>query len=426
MSAAVAKLQQQVSIRHAESRPDAAAVAAVASAITNGNYALDGVTFEPFRLRTIADTFDNIWNSDRGDTAITFFRSNGKGGAYLPLGDIALIGSSLGIPTAPGANFLFAPNDDPTVLKNPVGFTWILDDHGSGNSRDIDYFTMNPPAGYTALGIAFNSSGDGPNPKNYWCVRNDLVRSAAAAEVWSDHEQHWKSHNGNLNVPVLNFREPPPEPSMYFVPPTFLSAEGGNQAYALRMQQADLPITPFDPVFPTFDPTITSGDETAYGLTSVKIMPYTAVTDPGVINRSVFYYIAAEPYWLCTQSLSTPAGGEFDVQVTVGTSETNSAGFTSETSMTVSAEVGVEYGAASAKASASYTQSFSTTAEQSDTTSTEYQKTISLNFPAQPRTWVWERQTQISVFRNDTTQLTPVTYSGSDVVFIPGGPTEVK
>ena len=208
---------------------------------------------------------------------------------------------------------------------------------------------------------------------------------------------------------------------MYFVPPTFLSDEGGSPAFALVMQQADLPIAPFDPVFPTFDPTISSGDETAFGLTSVKIMPYTAVTDPGVIDRPVFYYIAAEPYWLCTQSLPTPLGGEFVTTVTVGTSETNSAGFTSETSMTVSAEVGVEYGAASAKASASYTQSFSTTAEQSVTGTTEVQQTVSLNLPAQPRTWIWERQTQIAVFRDDTTQLTPVTYSNPDVVFIPRG-----
>jgi len=420
-----AVLQKQVSISHAESRPDAAAVVAVASAIKNGNYAIEGVTFEPFRLRTIEGTFDNIWDSDSG-TPITFFRSNGKGGAYLPLGDIALVGLDTGAPTAPGAHFLFAPSGDPSVLAHPTGFSWILDDHHSGNPRDLGYFKMNPPANYTALGIAFNDSHDSPpDPSHYWCVRSDLVRAVAAANVWSDHGQSW-SHNGNLNVAVLNI-EPPPEPSMYFVPPTFLSDEGGSPAFALVMQQADLPITPFDPVFPTFDPTISSGDETAFGLTSVKIMPYTAVTDPGVIDRPVFYYIAAEPYWLCTQSLPTAGGGIIEVSTTVGTSTTQSAGFTSETSMTVSAEVGVEYGAASAKASASYTQSFSTTKEHSVTGSTEVQQTISLNFPAQPRTWVWERQTQIAVFRDDTSQLTPVTYSGSDLVFIPaGGPTEVK
>lgn len=57
----------------------------------------------------------------------------------------------------------------------------------------------------------------------------------------------------------------------------------------------------------------------------------------------------------------------------------------------------------------------------------EVQQTVSLNLPTQPRTWTWERQTQISVFRDDMTQLTPVTYSGSDLVFIPaGGPKEVK
>jgi hypothetical protein len=405
----------------ADSRPDANAVQAIVDAITALNPAENGVTYEPFILKCMSGAFNNVWNSERGDTPITFYQSNGANAPFLPLGDVAVIGNQLSAGTPPpGTQILFAPSGDPTVLAHPVGFTWILDDHGSGNDRDIDYFTMNPPAGYVAVGIAFNGSGDAPNPNNYWCVRSDLVRAVGGNLVWTDSGQHWTSHNGNLWAPVAGLSVP--EPSMLFAPPTLLSEEASNHGYALVMQQADLQVEPLDPGMPVYDPTITNGDETAYGLTAVKILPYTAVADPGLLNQSAvspFYFVAAEQYYLCTTVLPTPAGGSFQVTQTVGTSQSDSATFTTETSMTVSADVGVAYGPASLNVSASYTQSFGTSLSSTTTHNTEVQTQVTINLPAQPRTWIWERQTQISVFRTDTSQLVPVTYSEPDMIIIP-------
>jgi len=164
------------------------------------------------------------------------------------------------------------------------------------------------------------------------------------------------------------------------------------------------------------------GDETGYGLSAVKILPYTAVPDPGFLNQSAvspFYFVAAEPYYLCTAVLPTPTGGSFQVTETVGTSQSDSSTFTTETSMTVSADLGVAYGPASLNVSASYTQSFGTSVSHTTSHETEVQTQITLNLPAQPRTWIWERQTQIAVFRTDTSQLSPVGYSETDIIFIP-------
>ena len=173
---------------------------------------------------------------------------------------------------------------------------------------------------------------------------------------------------------------------------------------------------------PVYDPTIIGGDETAYGLSGVKILPYTAVPDPGLLNQSVvspFYFGAAEPYYLCTTVLPTPNGGSFEVTQTVGTSQSDSATFTTETSMTVSADLGAAYGPASLNVSASYTESFGMSTSSTTTHDTKVQTRITLNLPTQPRTWVWERQTQIAVFRTDMTQLVPVTYSEPDMVWVP-------
>ncbi len=403
----------------ADSRPDASAVQAIVDAIT----ALDlgnGITYEPFILLCADGGFDNVWNSERGDTPVTFYQSNGANAPFLPLGDVAVINNTLNAGTPlPGTQILFAPSDDPSVLANPVGFSLILDDSGSGNDRDVAYFTMNPPDGYVALGIAFNGSDDVPNPANYWCVRSDLVRAVGANVVWSDSGQGW-DNDGTLSAPVAGLVVP--EPSMLFAPPTLLSNQGGNPAYALLMQQADLQVQLLEAGTPVYDPTITSGAVTAYGLSAVKILPYTAVPDPGFLNQSdvsPFYFVAAEPFYRCTTAFPTPDGGTFQVTQTVGTSESASQNFSTETSMTVSADLGVAYGPASLKVSASYTNSFGTSFTQTINHETQVQTQVTLNLPAQPRTWIWELQTQIAVFRTDTSQLVPCTYSEPDMLWVP-------
>lgn len=413
-------------ISHADSRPDGKAVQAVVNAMSALNLQ-NGIPFGPFTLKCAAGVFTNIWNSQRGDTGITFFQSNGSGGSngvgnFLPLGDYAVPGPSWdpgSMPVAPGTQVLFAPTTDTSVLAHPVGFNWILDDAGSGNSRDISYYTIVPPANYVALGVAC-TNGPAPDPNAYWCVRSDLARAVGARHVWSDSGQRWRHHNGDIAIPVANLVVA--EPSMLYAPQTFLSYEGGTPAYALVMQQADLNLTTFDTAAPKYDPTITSGDVTSYGLKSAKIVPYTTVPDPGYLNQSTsspFYVIAAEPYWLCTMVLSTPQGGNFQVTQTVGTGDSDSQGFSQSTSMTVGADVGASYEGISASVSTSYTQSFGMTTEHTSSHSTQVQTQITLNLPQQQTTWIWERQTQITVFRTDTTQLAPVTYSEPDVIFVP-------
>lgn len=417
---ALVKNPAKFTVSLADSRADANAVQEIANAILALNLG-NGITYDPFILKCTDGAFDNLWNSETGDTAITFYQSNGSNGPFLPLGDIAVIGQSLAAGTQPpGTQILFAPSDDPTVLAHPTSFSWILNDHGSGNDREINYFTMGPPPGYVALGIAFNGTGDQPNRNNYWCVRSDLVRAVGANGVWSDAGQGWSSHDGSLSAPVASLAMP--EPSMLFAPPTLLSNEGGSPAYALVMQQADLQVQPLDPVLPVYDPTITNGDKTTYGLSGVKIVPYTAVPDPGFLNQSAvspFYFIAAEPYYLCTNVLPTPAGGSFQITQTVGTSQLDSSTFAEETAMTVGADLGVAYGPASLNVSASYTQSFGTSVTHTTTHDTEVQTQVTISLPSQPRTWIWERQTQIAVFRTDTSQLVPATYSEPDILFVP-------
>ena len=117
---AVANTPTQFTISNAESRPDARAVQEIVNA-SNALNPQDGVTFGPFTVKYMSGAFENVWNSAdyKHGTPITFYQSNGAGGTFLPLGDVALIGQTLNPDPLPGQQLLFAPSpSDPSALQH--------------------------------------------------------------------------------------------------------------------------------------------------------------------------------------------------------------------------------------------------------------------------------------------------------------------
>jgi len=183
-------------------------------------------SFPPLMTRPAQfDQFSNIWSSQRGEVPIQFWQFTGDPDGFLILGDQASIG---GEPFDPSPVQLFkAMPGQEAALAHPTGFTWILDDKGSGNPNDINYFWPVAPLGYSALGIAISSTGEAPDPANYWCVRDDLLLPADTGPAWSDNGSGWSHHNGNLSCPVFGSSEPP-APQVAILPMTFLSDEFTN------------------------------------------------------------------------------------------------------------------------------------------------------------------------------------------------------
>jgi hypothetical protein len=430
-----------------EKNPDEQAAAAIRSAIKVGNFAENGVSFGKFKIKVVPakNNFTAIWWTEDADggpkgSPIAFYKYTGNTAPYLPLGDVVALESAAAWiknggqlwPVTGGGVMLFAPGDDaPDIFAHPTGFSWILDDKGSGNSHDVAYFRMNPPDGYEALGICF-SDGD-PDVNNYWCVKRKYLQIARSVEVWSDADAGWKSHDGNVRAPAFSpVSDPPPLADLLpndivILPPTFLSQEdlANETPFGLIGQQAALPVLPFNPPDPPYDPNIRSGKTTDYGVGPVAIVPYTAIpADAGFGEQAVetpFYFIASEPYWKCTETLSTPEGGSIKFGVTMGVSETQASSFTESTSMTIGCEVGAKFGDFSSKVTASFTQAFSLTTSESATHSTSKLVEKTVNFPKQPTTWIWDLQTQVAVFRNDGTQVSVAGYGNNDQRFVPKG-----
>lgn len=409
--------------------PDAAATKAIREAIAAGDYAKKGVNYAPFMVKfAYAPSFSPVWWNASfivPFTKVTFYQFTDKTtGEFLPLGDVMTTAGAregLGGPLPlDGGVMLLAPTaENPKALAHPLRFEWLLDDHGSGNSKDLTYWKPIAPDGYVALGICFGASP--PDPSKYWCVREEeLTREVSSRSIWNDGGTGW-SHNGNLRAPVFSDPIEDADPGkMLLIPRVCLCEEHPDavKPRALHVGRAQLPVTPFAPPDPSYKKGIVSEDTTTYGLGKVFIVPYTAMRGdaghPQQASTSPFYFIAAEPYWLCTASLSTPKGGEEVTEVTIGVSQSEASSFSRATSIAISAEFGVELGPFSSSVSASYTQSFELTTERSSTKSTEFKRSRSVIIDPNPRTWFWARQTQIAVFRTGGSQINPISYGNQD------------
>lgn len=397
---------------------------AIAAAITAANYAANGVLFAPFMVRGAnGSQFNNIWSSERGDTAIDFYQFNGAtSGGYLPLGDVAIINrghfDDVGV-------LLFAPSAGaPDALAHPTGFTWVLDDHRSGNDRDLTYFRIEPPKGYAALGLAF-SNGSPPDPNNYWCVRKQYLRTVGNTTYWNDSGSHW-SHNGDLQAPAYSGAPSPDE--MILLPQTLLSEEdlSNEPVYALSLKKAFLPVAPVATAPPAYSPDNEPGTRTDLGLQNVAVLPSASVADPGYSSRGVvspFYYVANQRFYNCNEIDSTPGGGDKEVSYTVGTSESNSTTFKHGTSLTVGANVGIEMDGISAGVSTSFTEDFSIETQHTEGGHTEVEDKTTLHIPPAQLTQFWQKMAEIRVFRTDTSVLSSVDYGLKSLLFTQS-PTE--
>jgi hypothetical protein len=398
-------------------------------AAVNAKHLADGVRFAPFFVKFAQqENLANLWDSNRGDQQVSFWsvRSPNPAGkrAFLPLGDAVSVDNN---GSQSVSAILLAPDDaNPDVLRHPVGFDWVLDDHHSGNDRDIAYFKPRAPAGYTALGICFNV-GDG-DVGRYWCVRNDMLRvlgNNQKATVWTDSGSHW-SHDGNLSRATLGSSDAAPS-GMFLLPNTLIAGEGSLvQPAALIVSKAQVDgIKWLAPGEPPYDPTTSQGDKFSPGISRVMVLPCTAISDPTLRDQataSPFYYIVNRPVWTCTETSSTPAGEEVERSFTIGTSETNSSEFRHATSWTVSTTAGFTPGmdgGASASVSASFTEEFSLTEGHSTTQSkTEETKHI-FRTQNQPLTQFWQLFTRISMYRGTGSLLSSIDWGKNDFRMLP-------
>lgn len=393
----------------------------VLSAITQADYRNKGAPFSPFLMKFAGQNdFRNIWTSQRGDQQYAFYAVAGpRADGFLPLGDYA-IPKTNSLARTPIMLLGLDPGF-PLALKHPTGFTWILDDKGSGNPDNLVYWWPTAPVGYTALGVCV-TNGAQPDVNSYWCVANEHLQAVGVAPYWTDAGQHFKSHDGSLSVPAIGQRQS--SDSLVLTPTTILSnehaANNGGQTNAFALVVSKLLLKPqAPPPAPIYDDSLNSGSRTGQGVSVIAVLPANVVNDPGqvLIQDNPFYYVACEPYWNCALAFSSPNGGSYTMSCSVGVSVEQSSSFQQSTSLTVGADVGIEADSLKASMSVSYTKEMSITTESSQRNDKVVETTIQLNVPQSPRVLVWQLNDELVSYRTNGVSLSRATYSNPEVIF---------
>lgn len=142
--------------------------------------------------------FQTIWYSRLDNKVpVSFLRHrNDRADDFTVVGDV--IDASPPLRQQPCFGWTFAPDPScPWSLARPVDFTWILNDAGSGNSQDVAYWWPVAPPDYVALGLCF-TPGPKPEAQDYWCVHKNFCVPSQKVQAWSDADQGWKHHNGDV------------------------------------------------------------------------------------------------------------------------------------------------------------------------------------------------------------------------------------
>lgn len=138
----------------------------------------------------VSNTSNYNWlYADNGTGAsmdVTIYRPAPTDTSFFIVGDYAQgnynppVGTSLTVK---------AINDDPAnpLLKAPIKYNQIWNDHGSGGKYDGSIWHPIAPDGYVALGDVCATGYNEPAIPNYMCIRKDLVtESSAGTLIWND------------------------------------------------------------------------------------------------------------------------------------------------------------------------------------------------------------------------------------------------
>lgn len=389
----------------------------ILEAIKAANYAQNGAPFAPFLMKFAARAdFNVIWSSERGDTAIDFYRYSGsRTDGFLPLGDYAITDR---VPFGKQPIMLLAPDaNNPGALAHPVDFEWILDDAGSGNSNDISYWWPIAPEGYQAVGVVFGA--DKPATQNYWCVNNSFLQNVGTQGNWSDSGSHWKHHDGSLSSPAINATAP--SNSLFLTPTTFLSNEysgntGSAKAFCLVVDKLFLPMPTLTPTQPSYADTFGIGSATPQSVVNVAVIPASVVVDHSVgaePDAAPFYYLAGQSSFLCTNAFSAPSGGKYSKEIAIGTTAISSKAFQETNGVTVSASVGIaagDKGGFNAQLSVSYTYEMQVTTSDSLQNDTRTTEAIELNVSPSNRVLMWQKNVEFVTIRTDGTRMVNAVY----------------
>jgi len=171
-----------------------------------GVRSLAGAAEEPFLLLGETTKYQSIY-SDKGSGAkedVTIWRPIPSDPSYFILGDYAQDNHQA---AAGAARVVRAVNENPAnpLIKPPIGYVEVWNDHGTGTRQDCSIWYPRPPDGYVSIGYVANNRYEEPDLRNYACLRHDLVGQIdPGTPIWMD-----KGSGARMNVALYEVVDAP-------------------------------------------------------------------------------------------------------------------------------------------------------------------------------------------------------------------------
>jgi len=381
-------------------------------------------------LVTFVDSFTHL-TGDTGDHIQWYHPIVPEG--FHALGSFVKIGAA---PNGKNAMMVVKAEDGSDALASPTGYELLVNHETYLGPADLTHgiwdiiavFRPIPPDGYVALGCVatgfrdtvsiFNPVPDYREPSldDVVCVREDLTANAEVGDtIWSgDGYSYWFIDQPNTG----------PHEFCYLVAGTIFgwnyeTPPGQNEVF--HVLDCELPMlseAPYQSIVPRLTGYDTPQSETAPMMSKAMLVPCTIINDPAYegdigwqVANSPLYRLERQVYYKLQyhNHNQTETQQTNSVMFRSGTTTTETETFSSETSIAISAELGISIEGIGGKISGTFTRKFGYETQTSVAELQERWVTTSINTPPFKAAACWQRFNRYVLYRHDGTDLKPVT-----------------
>jgi hypothetical protein len=388
-------------------------------------YAHNGASFKPVLIKfAAASDFVQVPTQGQTNEHGMFWHVQGHSQGnrrFLPLGD--MVTPYLTGPKRVPAMLLARDPAYPHALAHPIGFERIAEDFGTHDDAGpgLPLYRLIPPAGYSALGVAFKPGA----PSDYWCVANEFIEDVEdQAPMWAAVPQGWPANGGLVKAAFGAGDRLPMGETMYILPNTPLPVrhpEAARRA-ALKVSKLRLEMTAPELGKPEFSNSTSRGAQWSPGVSSVFVLPCTAIDGRKLANQAVetpFYFVISRPVWKCILTMTSASPGTFQLSRTMGVAATSASEFRRSTSLMVSPFGMVSIANGSASVCASFTQECELMTSASMSRSETTGLPVSVDLPMTPHSQYWQLFQRLEVCQGSGAVVSSIDFGRDQLLSLP-------
>jgi len=379
-------------------------------------------------LIAFVDTFEYRWHDGgSGQPLDGAYWHPVTNNGFRALGSLGM--NQYGNPTGQKAVMVVKARENSDALAEPLDYTLVWSDQGSGANNDGSFWNPVPPSGYIAMGTVAQRGYAKPSLSDVVCVRQDLtVVGEAGSLIWRYQwflKNYYKFASWLVDPPNAG-----PHDNAYLGTGTFIAVGSTTSdlidpeppsvhpvMHVLKLQLPLLSEAPTQSFVPELNGYDSPEEQTVPMFARAMLMPCTIVRDSLYdgdpmwrIGNSPLYRLEREVYYKLlyhTYNKSSQLQTN-SVTITSGVTTTQSDKYWNSTAISISFESGVSIKMFDAKVTTTVSREFGY--ERQTSVAALQQKSVSTSVNTAPgkASALWQRYNRYVLLRHNGTQLEPV------------------